>query len=242
MDWRIIEYQIQDASTNMAIDARIAEEVINGKPPTLRFYGWSVSSITLGYFQRINDIGIDLDFCANNVIPVIRRPTGGRAVLHGNELTYSFCSGTNDGIFNDNLLDNYHILSSIFLKAFKNLGLDAVINEKRRGNNNKSSLCFDSPSYGEMTVEGKKIIGSAQRRYKGGAFDRSGRTTFLQQGSIPFIINRELMSKVFGIDNPLNSMAGVNEFLPLITINDLMDAIKKAFIDCFGIQFVETHL
>jgi lipoate-protein ligase A len=227
MIWRILDYKILDASLNMTIDQEIADQVINGYTSTLRFYGWSVPSVTLGYFQKQS--GINIDYCANHFIPVVKRPTGGRAVLHDYELTYSFVSGTNDGIFTNNLLNNYHILSSVFKKAFNDIGLDAQTNDRRTNLNTGSPLCFDSPSFGEMTAFGKKIIGSAQRRYKGGYF--------LQQGSIPLTINRELMAKVFNIENSFSSMAGINELLTGITKEGLMDAIIRAFETSFQVEF-----
>lgn len=227
---RLFDFEIHNACDNMAIDQKISDEVINGKPPALRFYGWASPSVTLGYFQK--ESAINTDYCREFSIPIVKRPTGGRAVLHGDELTYSFVSEANNGIFTDNLLNNYHILSSVFKEAFKEIGLDVMGSNNRKNHSSKSPLCFDSPSFGEITVKGKKIIGSAQRRYKGGYF--------LQQGSIPFTINRELMAKVFNINNSLKSMAGINEFAPDITKSNLIDAILKAFLQILKAEFVRA--
>ncbi|MBF0541547.1 MAG: lipoate--protein ligase family protein [Nitrospirae bacterium] len=247
MIWRLFDYKILDASQNMTIDQEIADEVIYGDASALRFYGWNVPSVTLGYFQK--ESGINIDYCKDNSIPVVKRPTGGRAVLHDNELTYSFASGINDGIFTNNLLDNYHKLSDVFKTAFSEIGLEVVTNDRRKNRNSASPLCFDSPSFGEMTASGKKIIGSAQRRYQGGYF--------LQQGSIPLTINRELMSRVFNFDhlnalrglgaqpttnNPFDSMAGINELIIGITKENLMDAIIRAFKVLFHVEFQQADL
>lgn len=95
--WRLIDSGPCDASYNMALDEAIAVFVRRGRScPALRLYGWETPSVSLGSFQKLDDI--DEEYCSHENIPVVRRPTGGRAVLHGDELTYSF-SSKNEGRF-----------------------------------------------------------------------------------------------------------------------------------------------
>ncbi|MBF0521057.1 MAG: octanoyltransferase, partial [Nitrospirae bacterium] len=148
--WRLITYSTNSAGFNMALDEAIAESVVAGfVPPTLRFYGWIHPSITIGAFQKVSDI--NLTRCNELEIPVVRRPTGGRAILHGNELTYSFSSVAGKDApsvpFTDSLLNNYKLISSAFLRAVRNLGIDAVLSQRRLNRRTLSSgnpLCFAS--------------------------------------------------------------------------------------------------
>ncbi len=232
--WRLIEYSKESASYNMALDETIANSVIkNISPPTLRFYGWSSPSVTIGTFQKIYDI--DIDYCRGKNIHVVRRPTGGRAILHDNELTYSFASTIFNSHFRNSLLKNYSLISNAFYTAMLKLGLDAEVSKKRqrRVAFSRSPLCFESTSYGEITINGVKIIGAAQKRYKEG---------FLQQGSIPFLINRLLISNVLRKFNGVNKLSGLKEIIQNINRDNLIVAIKGAFEEVFNIRFVMSGL
>ncbi len=175
--WRLIDSGPQDAFYNMALDEAIASAVReNVSPSTLRFYGWTLPSISIGCFQKTDNLDLGYAFLAG--IPVVRRPTGGRGILHGDELTYSF-SSPNEGAFAGGLFESYQALSAAFSLVFSRLGL-LIETQKRKHAPGRSPLCFQSASFGEITVGGKKIIGSAQRRRRNG---------FLQQGSIPLNID-----------------------------------------------------
>jgi len=182
---RIIDSGLNDPFLNMAIDEAISIFVRNGNsPPTLRFYGWLKPSVTIGEFQKANEINQDI--CNKLKIPVVRRPTGGKGILHYDDLTYSF-TAKKEGIFRGSLFQTYEKLSSIFSEAFNLSGIKTEI-KKNRDSVNRSSLCFASSSFGEISFNGIKIMGSAQKRWRDG---------FLQQGTIPIIVNRELLKKVF---------------------------------------------
>ncbi|MCI0469798.1 MAG: lipoate--protein ligase family protein [Nitrospirae bacterium] len=187
-EWRLIDSGQCEAAYNMALDEAIAISVRKGAaPPTLRFYGWLTPSVSLGSFQKIEDI--DLHYCLKNNIEVVRRPTGGRGILHDDELTYSF-SGRCEGIFSRGLLDTYKRLSAPFDAAFHSIGLETSVKERRASGIEltRNPLCFQSTSYGEITFMGRKLIGSAQKRWRDG---------FLQQGSIPYSTDREMGRAVF---------------------------------------------
>jgi lipoate-protein ligase A len=97
-EWRLIDSGPGDAFYNMALDEAIATGVRKGAAaPTLRLYGWDRPSLTLGCFQKTADINIE--YCRSHDIPVVRRPTGGRAILHGDELTYSLSAKLTGSLF-----------------------------------------------------------------------------------------------------------------------------------------------
>ncbi|MFN3396292.1 MAG: biotin/lipoate A/B protein ligase family protein [Thermodesulfovibrionales bacterium] len=230
--WRLIDSGEGDAFYNMAIDEAIAIAVMNGVvPPTLRFYGWKVPSVSLGHFQRIDDI--NLNYCIENNLPVVRRPTGGRAILHGDELTYSFSARNEDG-FSGGLMESYSLIGNAFLEALRMLGLDAEMMQRRQKGSilTRSPLCFNSTSIGEISLRGIKLIGSAQRRWKGG---------FLQQGSIPYSIDLEKTIGVFRMMPESISLKGLGSFIN-IDIGSIKKAILKAFEKTFNISLVLSCL
>lgn len=231
IEWRLIESGAGSASYNMALDEAIAVETRKGKaPPTLRFYGWERTSVSLGSFQKITDL--NMPFCDSNSIPVVRRPTGGRAILHGDELTYSF-SAVNGGLFPGGLLDTYWQLGSALKSALEMLGADITMKTARGSGQTltRSPLCFRSTSYGELSFRGRKLIGSAQKRWKDG---------FLQQGSIPYVIDEVNIRTIFGpgvSSEAGDDMTGLKEVLPDFDADRLREAIRVSFEDRFRISF-----
>lgn len=220
----------------MAVDEAVANSVMAGKqPPTLRLYGWERMAVSLGQFQRAADI--DLQYCINNSIPFVRRPTGGRAILHDNELTYSF-SSTNEGFFSCSLLDTYRQLSHAFKRAFEKTGLQVEIkNERETGRNLvRSPLCFKTASYGEIIFQGKKLIGSAQKRWRSG---------FLQQGSVPYTIDEKTMEKVFRTrpdDDLEDGLTGLRSIAPGTEPEVFKGAVRLSFEETFNMVFIPSTL
>ena len=235
--WRFIDSGPCGASYNMALDEAVAGAVrADNARATLRFYEWDAPSVSIGCFQKIRDI--DTEYCRQCKIPFVRRPTGGRAILHGDEITYSFSVKTNDGLFSRGLLDSYKKISAAFEKAFLKIGLAPelkllkdnrhTVSEDMR----KSPLCFQSVSYGEISVMSGKIIGSAQKRWPDG---------LLQQGSIPFSPDREKTGRVFGIQpssEPDNKSRGLKDIMSDLNPGDLKDAIRVSFEEMFDVSFV----
>src|SRR3972149_9525274 len=151
-NWRFIDTDFCSASYNMALDEAIATTVRKGSStPTLRLYGWNVPSVSIGYFQKVRDI--DFDYCIEKSIPIVRRPTGGRAILHNNEITYSFSVKTGEGIFSKGLLDSYRRISAAFVLALSKIGLSPELKLIRETRRTKSPLCFKSVSYGECIID-----------------------------------------------------------------------------------------
>src|SRR5208283_2899330 len=234
--WRLIDSGPCEAPYNMALDESIAAAVRSGdSPPTLRLYGWCQPSVSLGAFQKITDI--DTSYCAANEVEVVRRPTGGRGLLHGKELTYSF-SARNEGLFSQGLLDAYRKISTSFLLGLQRLGLPVKMKTRHERGSNlvRSPLCFQSTSYGELTINGKKLMGSAQKRWADG---------FLQQGSIPYSMDYAALAAVFPalrqrIPPGYDGIACLNDLVPDFGPQVFKVYIKESFETLFGVSLLES--
>jgi lipoate-protein ligase A len=161
----------------MALDEAILESTASGEsPPTLRLYSWSPPCLSLGNAQPISQI--DVDRLNEFSWDIVRRSTGGRAILHTDELTYSVTAPLEDSNFEGGILQGYKYISSGLIGALTLLGLDVeiqsevVLSEQERS----QPVCFELPSSYEITVNEKKLLGSAQLRRKGGV---------LQHGTLP---------------------------------------------------------
>jgi lipoate-protein ligase A len=160
----------------MAIDEAILEAVGRGDaPPTLRLFRWDPACLSLGYAQPVADA--DMDRIAAHSWGIVRRMTGGRAILHTDELTYSVALPIDHPLVAGTIIDSYRRLSAALLTAVQSIGLD-VHADKRADRTAKTvgPVCFEVPSDYEITADGKKLIGSAQVRKHNGA---------LQHGSLP---------------------------------------------------------
>jgi len=237
--WRLIDSGKYDAAYNMALDEAIATHVRRGRSqPTLRLYGWKNPSVSLGSFQKITDI--NSDYCAANDVRIVRRPTGGRAILHGDELTYSFCSRNNNA-FSHGLLETYRRLSTAFASALDMLGLNVEMKTERESGREltRSPLCFRSASYGEISIDAKKLVGSAQKRWIDG---------FLQQGSIPYSIDHEKLESVFMSDRAeetarfrADKLVGLRELVPDFSHDGFRVGLIQSFERNFNITLVVSH-
>lgn len=175
--WRLIQSPVLSGAENMALDESILEAVSTAvAPPTLRLYAWSPPCLSLGYAQPYADVDIDRLLSRNWTI--VRRPTGGRAILHTDELTYSVIAPIDHPDLAGGVLQSYRLLSRALVSGLEYLGLavsvapEVQLSEMERGN----PVCFEVPSSYEIEVDGRKLLGSAQvRRVKG----------ILQHGTLP---------------------------------------------------------
>jgi lipoyl(octanoyl) transferase len=175
--WRILISKPAHGAWNMAADEAILEAVgRKASPPTLRLYAWDPPCLSLGYAQPISDV--DLPRLQQRGWEVVRRPTGGRAVLHTDELTYSVIAPLMDPRVSGTLLESYNRLAQALVRALELLVLPVEIQEHAAvpAAQNTNPVCFEVPSTYEITVGGKKLVGSAQARRKEGV---------LQHGSLP---------------------------------------------------------
>lgn len=175
--WRLLLTPAAPGAWNMAVDEAILEAAWRGTSlPTLRLYAWEPPCLSLGYAQPLSDV--DLPRLQAHGWDLVRRPTGGRAILHTDELTYSVAAPPNEARLAGTVLEAYHRLALALLEALRRLGLAAEVQERSAAPQgaNTNPVCFEVPSTSEITVGGKKLVGSAQARRKEGV---------LQHGSLP---------------------------------------------------------
>jgi len=174
--WRIIPFEQYDPFENIAIDEAIFRAGREREmPPTLRFYGWKRPAVSLGYFQDAEK-EINCGYCRDRGIDIVRRPTGGRAVLHGDDLTYSLVAGEDNPHFSSDIVETYRIISGCIIRGLEKSGVVAkMVKEGRPGSGSAGAFCFAAAYKNELLANGKKICGSAQVRAKG---------MFLQHGSL----------------------------------------------------------
>ncbi len=225
---------------NMAVDEAILTCQSQGKvPPTIRFYQWQPPAITIGYFQRINE-EVDMEACRESGIDVVRRLTGGRAVLHHRELTYSLVACENDPHVPGGVLSSYLAISKGLLAGLKKLGLEGKVVEGGAERSKGTAACFDAPSWYEITIDGKKVIGSAQTRKYG---------SLLQHGSVPVILEAAEVCrclrfpsdkmKEYTLRRLKEKAAGLAQFFG--GYGPPLSSIEKAFFDGFA-EGLGVHL
>jgi len=175
--WRLISHAPQGGAWNMAVDEAILHSIADGNAsPTLRIYGWDPACLSLGRAQPFSDI--DQDRLSERGWGLVRRPTGGRAILHQNELTYAVIAPEDHPLMQGGVLESYRRISEALRYGLEQLAIEVEVqgsesvSEEARAN----PICFEVPSAYEITVQGRKIIGSAQVRK---------RKTVLQHGSLP---------------------------------------------------------
>ena len=168
--WRLIYDKPTSGVRNMAVDAAL----LHSGTPTLRLYGWSPACLSLGYGQRSSEV----DFAAVERYgwQVVRRPTGGRAILHADEVTYSLTLPIDDPLAQGGIIDSYRRISAGLIAGLAVLGLTVDSPQKAESAYGSGPICFETPAHYEITVRGRKLIGSAQVRRK---------PALLQHGSLP---------------------------------------------------------
>lgn len=174
--WRLLISGSATGAENMAIDQAIMEAVAEGRAaPTLRFYAWDPPCLSLGYTQPLADV--DAERLSALGWDVVRRLTGGRAILHTDELTYSVTVAADDPIVSGDIVASYRRISSAFVEALRRLGAQPEAGKRAEASTGaKGPVCFEVPSHYEITLDGKKLIGSAQVRKFGAV---------LQHGTLP---------------------------------------------------------
>lgn len=177
----------------MAIDEALMEGMVKSAnpQPVLRFYGWNPATLSLGYAQSYLK-EVDVDACRESNIDVVRRPTGGRAVLHQYELTYSVIAPETEEHVKGSIIESYLKLSEPLLRGLQAVGVPAEMAVKAHSSQTGTAACFDAPSWYELVVAGKKLVGSAQTRRNG---------ILLQHGSIILHFDVELLFRLLKTPN-----------------------------------------
>lgn len=246
--WRLIEPGLCAGETNMRRDVRLAESPELGDGiPVLTLYGWNPPAISLGYHQDIS--AIDEQAARRAGIDIVRRPTGGRAILHWNEVTYSVVTRIEPA----SAPTWYRHIGEAIVNGLRTLG---IVAELERASPNLSEhyatiggvVCFSSTARNEIKAEGKKLVGSAQRQFH----RPDGTTILLQHGSILIgdehkrivellngrsasqrtLLKAQLNTMTISIDNIIHGKA---------TYTDVANAVRKGFETYFEIQWLRPE-
>jgi lipoate-protein ligase A len=270
--WRLLIDQPARGAANMARDEAIATCAHGGPPPTLRLYRWRPACLSLGRFQRSAEV--DRAACARDCVEVVRRPSGGRALLHGCELTYAVIARADHPLLGGaSILESYRRISLALLAGLRRLGVAAELRPatSRRGDRvtgrqgdeatendalthspahpvthspaHASAACFDTAAAYELTVAGRKLVGSAQTRWNVGG--HAGAGVLLQHGAIPLtphagrlaaLLRRapdDLGAKMIALDEALGRTA---------TFDELAQALVAGFTESWGVAFERGEL
>ena len=206
--WRLLVTEPADGPTNMAIDEVLWRGRRAGTaPPTIRFYAWAPPAVSLGYGQALDD-EIDQDACRALGVDLVRRPTGGSAIYHDGperEVTYSV-TATNDDIgVGVDLLAGYRWIARALARGLRTLGAAVEVVERRRAYGPTPAFCFARAGIHELEVDGRKLVGSAQRRHG---------KTFLQHGSILLGVDATRVAALFPVtSDPAGSVATLEQAL-----------------------------
>lgn len=242
MSWRFVPYACYDAATNMAIDEYLLERHLAGEiPPTLRLYGFKPPAVTIGKNQDLDED--TMQRIGERGFVIARRPTGGRAVLHYQDITYAFIGSEigvdRYGVLKVSVTGAYKQICAGLQEALNGLGLKAVLGESGSAYRNLSD-CFLATTPADLQVNGLKLAGSAQLRR---------RTAVLQHGSIPLFQEQSLMHELLtGVKVDTRTMPGmrhanlfelINQEIPL---PELAVIFKDGFARAFAVDFEQKDL
>jgi len=225
----------------MALDEVLLQAVASAESlPVLRFYRWRPATISLGYGQSVT-ADVDLEVCRQAGLDVVRRSTGGRAVLHDHEVTYAVIAPLHTGLFGGSVLDCYRVISDVLQQTLVKLGLPAkLVPGKPRGGQQNAikAVCFSAPSQYELVIDGRKVAGSAQKRHG---------QAFLQHGSIPIEMDLALLGRVLKADmdkataDSLQTVGWLNHWSPRpLAVNDLETLLADEFSRHLQIEWLHS--
>jgi lipoate-protein ligase A len=244
--WRFLNTGSSDAASNMALDEALLLLHDSGMtPPTLRVYGWETPTLSLGYAQNaLQDV--DPTACQQHGVAVVRRPTGGRAVLHDQEVTYSVVLPTTLFPGPDTLTAHYRHIGLALLATLQRLGVPVHLERSRLSQPRHAAAapaCFAALARYELSVMGRKIIGSAQKRVQ---------RALLQHGSMPLWLDRQRLFTCLRVppadrealvQEAYRSMTAVNEMtITPVNASAVHTALQAGFATTFGIELIETPL
>ncbi|HUX47374.1 MAG TPA: lipoate--protein ligase family protein [Desulfosporosinus sp.] len=243
--WRYLPYAVYTGAENMAVDEALLLTMAHtsNPQPVLRFYGWNPATLSLGYAQSYHK-EVNEEACRAEGIDIVRRPTGGRAVLHQYELTYSVIAPEQDPHVSGTVIESYLRISQALLKGLKALGVPAEMVACGGLNEASSSACFDAPSWYELVVDGRKLVGSAQVRKEG---------MLLQHGSILLHFDADLLFRLLKFPNEEIRQRLLTGFMAKacaldevwthpIERGELEQEICFGFCDIMGIELISSQL
>ncbi len=243
--WRVILTPAASAAKNMAIDEAFSESTSQKtSPPTLRLYSWEKPSLSLGYAQSVHDV--DLENLSLKQWQLVRRPTGGRAILHTDELTYSITAPVTNPLVAGSVLTSYQRISVILQRALEILGIQTSADKEYEIQSSVDKIdpvCFKVPSNFEITWQGKKLIGSAQARRSNGV---------LQHGSFPLYGDLTRINEVLRYPNEETRTIAKQKLLDhattleiaaskIIPFETVAEAIVEAFKHKNQIELIKSN-
>lgn len=213
---KIVDYNIFNGQKNMDIDSEILEESIrlNIKEAVFRFYGWSPACVSLGRNQK--DDFIDYNLLKKYGVDCVRRLTGGRALFHDKELTYSYVIPASELENGENITESYKQISGILIDIFEKLGIKLTIGGLER-HITRDNYCMSVSTGADLCFGGRKFIGSAQCRKNG---------YILQHGSILLDYDKNLIDKIFHEDTDFSTIVTLKEINSDITVDDIISIVK----------------
>jgi lipoate-protein ligase A len=243
--WRLIISSPSSGSWNMAIDEAILEEVVSrAVPTTLRLYSWHPYCLSIGHAQSISEV--NTDFLIEKGWGMVRRPTGGRAILHADELTYSINAPIDDPHIQGGVIESYRHLSHCLLHALDLIGIKTdskpkIAEEKHLS---KNPVCFQYPSDYEITFHGKKLVGSAQARKINGVLQHGAIPLFGDISRIVSTLNYKIYDEKIKAKNSLLTRATTLQDVMghMISWKEMADAILRAFEETLNIHFIYSSL
>ena len=245
--WRFLNTGSNTAACNMALDEALFLLHEAGRiAPTLRVYAWCLPTLSLGYAQH-TATAVDLAACQEHGVGVVRRPTGGRAVLHDHEVTYSVVMPLQLSDGPHSLTEHYHLIGTALAAALHALQLPVRLERPRvRTASTRavaSPACFAALSRYELSVAGKKLVGSAQKR---------GQRSLLQHGSIPLSMDRQRLfaclqvppeQRARLVHEAYTTMTAVHEVAPTpLNAAALHTAVREAFAAVCGVELADSQI
>jgi lipoate-protein ligase A len=231
--WRLLLDPIPGRGAwNMGTDEAILDACIRGESlPTLRLYAWDPACLSIGYAQPVEDV--DVNRLKIRGWELVRRPTGGKAVLHVDELTYSVIARIDEPRVAGTVLESYNRLAKALVEALRLINLPVEVKEQSHINErNNNPVCFELPSAYEIMVGGRKLIGSAQTRRKEGV---------LQHGSLPLRGDLTRILDVLMFPDEASRRSAADRLLAhAITVETALgqalswETVAQAFILAFG--------
>jgi len=225
-EWRLLETGYKNAFTNMAIDEAISELHQKIEKPTVRFYGWKPSAISIGYFQSIKE-EVDISKCEELGVDVVRRITGGGAVYHEEEVTYSFVCSEKSGIVPKNIFESYKKICNSIILGFKNLNLEAQF-----------------VPLNDIVVNGKKISGNAQTRRNHNVLQHGTILTEVdvdKMFSMLLVPNEKIKGKL--IKDVKQRVTSVKDQAGrIVEFQEVVDSMAKGFEENFGVKLSKEEL
>lgn len=225
--FKIINYRENTGKYNMDCDIELLNSSVkeHSQVPILRLYGWSPKCVSLGRNQKSQTI--NESFCRNNKIDIVKRATGGRGLLHDDEVTYSFICPIKYLNSGESIIASYKEISSAIILGFKYIDINLELGGKKKPDVSPN-YCMMLSTGADLCFNGLKLIGSAQYRTQG---------YLLQHGSVLFSYDKELIKKIFNECPDKNSIICIKELNNNLTRNDVTEAIKKGFKEYFSTPY-----